>query len=75
MANTERICTTYWKGGINDMIWILLIVALLVIFIISTAITVVLDIIGFFTFSWFVVLALMLAISAIWSAVEVLRRW
>lgn len=57
------------------MIWILLIIALLVIFIISTAITVVLDIIGFFTFSWFVVLALMLAISGIWSAVEVLKRW
>lgn len=57
------------------MIWILMMVALLVIFIISTAITVVLDIIGFFTFSWFVVLALMLAISAIWFAVELLRRW
>ena len=57
------------------MIWILIMVALLVIFIISTAITVVLDIIGFFTFSWFVVLALMLAISAIWFAVEILRRW
>lgn len=57
------------------MIWILMMVALLVIFIISTAITVVLDIIGFFTFSWFVVLALMLAISAIWFAVEILRRW
>lgn len=57
------------------MIWILIIVALLVIFIISTAITVVLDIVGFFTFSWFVVLALMLAISAIWFAVELLRRW
>ena len=45
------------------MNWILIMVALLVIFIISTAITIVLDIIGFFT--WFVVLALMLAISAI----------
>lgn len=57
------------------MIWILLTIALLVIFIISTAITVVLDIIGFFTFSWFVVFALMLMISAIWFAVEVLRQW
>lgn len=57
------------------MIWILIMIALLVIFIISTAITVVLDIVGFFTFSWFVVLALMLAISAIWFAVELLRRW
>lgn len=56
------------------MIWIVLIAALLIIFVISMAITVVLDIIGFFTFSWFVVLALMLAISAIWFAVEVLKR-
>ena len=57
------------------MIWILIMIALLVIFIISTAITVVLDIIGFFAFSWFVVFALMLTIGAIWFAVEVLRRW
>lgn len=56
------------------MIWIVLIAALLIIFVISTAITVVLDIIGFFTFSWFVVLALMFMISAIWFAVEVLKR-
>ena len=57
------------------MIWILIIVALLVIFIISTAIAVVLDIIGFFAFSWFVVFALMPTISAIWLTVEALRRW
>lgn len=57
------------------MIWILLTIALIVVFIISTVITVVLDIIGFFTFSWFVVLALMFMISAIWFAVEVLRQW
>ena len=57
------------------MIWILMMIALLIIFIISSAITVILHIIGFFTFSWFVVLALMLAISAIWFAFELLRRW
>lgn len=47
------------------MIWILLTIALLVIFVISTAIAVVLDIIGIFTFSWFVVLAFMFMISAV----------
>ena len=57
------------------MIWILIIVASLVIFIISVAITMVLDILGFFAFSWFVAIGLMLMISAIWFAVEVLRQW
>lgn len=50
------------------MIWIVLTIALLVIFVISTVIAVVLDIIGFFTFSWLVVLALMFII------VEALKR-
>lgn len=57
------------------MIWILIIIASLIIFIISTAITMVLDILGFFAFSWFVAIGLMLMISAIWFAVEVLRQW
>ena len=56
------------------MIWILIIIASLIIFIISIAITMILDILGFFTFSWFAAIALMLMISAIWSAVEVLKR-
>lgn len=71
----KKICSAYRKGEPNNMIWILLTIALLVIFIISTVITVVLDIIGFFTFSWFVVLALVFMISAVWFAVEVLRWW
>lgn len=75
MANAERICSAYRIGGIKEMIWILITVALIVIFIISAVITVVLDIIGFFTFSWFVVFALMFMISAVWFAVEVLRQW
>lgn len=57
------------------MIWILIIIASLIIFIISTAITMILDVLGFFTFPWFAAIGLMLMISAIWSAVEVLRQW